>query len=487
MNSYSINNSLRYSCLILFTKKFSLFLLLASAISLLWIGSVPAEAVKRPSTFADLVEKEKKSVVNIFTTKMVKTRPPVMFKRFPGHGDDLFKDFFGEDFFRQFGAPKERKERSLGSGFVIEPDGLIITNSHVVKGADEIKVKTSEEKSYIAKIVGTDPKTDIALIKIEVEEKLPAVILGDSDKLRIGDWVVAIGNPFGLEQTVTAGIVSAKGRVIGSGPYDDFIQTDASINPGNSGGPLFNVDGKVVGINTAIVAAAQGIGFAIPINIAKDLMPQLKEKGKVIRGWLGLMIQKITPEMAEMFKLKTEEGALVGDVVSGGPSDKAGLKRGDVITRYDGKDISDFRELSRLAAATPVGKNVKIVLVRNGKEKAYNVELGEFPEEETEAKSEETLKKFGLGLQALTPELAQSFGYDKDTKGILVSDVEPGSAADDAGIRQGDVIIEINRQKVESMEETLEAIDREGKDKSTLFLVKRGRSTLYLVINPAME
>jgi len=481
MNSYGINNDRGYS----FMKKCSLFLLLTLSISLLWIGNIPAEAVARPNSFADLVEKQKKAVVNVFTTKMVKTGPPIMFKGLPGHGDDLFKNFFGEDFFRQFGAPHERKEKSLGSGFIIDSDGLIITNSHVVEGADEIQVKTSEEKSYTAKIVGTDPKTDIALIKIEPDKRLPAVTLGDSDKLRVGDWVIAIGNPFGLEQTVTAGIVSAKGRVIGSGPYDDFIQTDASINPGNSGGPLFDVDGKVVGINTAIVAAAQGIGFAIPINVAKDLMPQLREKGKVSRGWLGLMIQKITPEMAEIFK--TEKGALVGDVVSGGPSDKAGIRRGDVVIRYDGKDISDFRELSRLAAATPVGEKVKVVLIRDGKKKTYTVKLGEFPEEGSEAKSGETLEKFGLSLQVLTPELAQSLGYDKDTKGILVSGVEPGSAADEAGIRQGDVIIEINRQRVATMEETLAAIDREDKDRSTLFLVKRGRSTLYLVVNPAKE
>jgi serine protease Do len=445
-----------------------LFFLLALSSALIfpiW-KNAPVEAADRPASFADLAEKEKKSVVNIFTTKMVKTRP-------------LFKHFGG--------IPKERKEKSLGSGFIVEPDGLILTNSHVVKGADEIKVKTSGEKTYPAKIIGTDAKTDIALIKIEPDEKLPVVSLGDSDKLRVGDWVIAIGNPFGLEQTVTAGIVSAKGRVIGSGPYDDFIQTDASINLGNSGGPLFDINGKVIGINTAIIATGQGLGFAIPINMAKDLMPQLKEKGKVVRGWLGLLIQKITPEMAKMFKLKQEEGALVGDVVSGGPAEKAGIKRGDVVINYEGENISDYRDLSRLAAATPVGKEVKIVLVRDGEEIKITVKIGEFPEEGVETKEKETLKKFGLNLQTLTPELAQSFGFDKDTKGILVSDVEMGSPADEAGIRQGDVIIEINREKVTKMEDAQQAITKGEKEKSTLFLIKRGKSTLYLVVNPAEE
>ncbi len=449
-----------------------------------------AEAAARPASFADLAEKEKKSVVNIFTTKMVKTRSPMMFKNMPGHGkqNDLFKHFFGDDLFKHFeGTPKERKEKSLGSGFIVESDGLILTNSHVVKGADEIKVKTSADKTYSAKIIGTDDKTDIALIKIEPDEKLPVASLGDSDKLRVGDWVIAIGNPFGLEQTVTAGIVSAKGRVIGSGPYDDFIQTDASINLGNSGGPLFNINGKVVGINTAIIATGQGLGFAIPINMVKDIMPQLKERGKVIRGWLGLLIQKITPQMAKMFKLKQEEGALVGDVVSDGPSAKAGIKRGDVVIKYGGENISDYRDLSRLAAATPVGKEVTIVLVRDGEEIKITVKVAEFPEEGIQIKDKETLEKFGLNLQTLTPELAQSFGFDKDTKGILVSEVEMGSPAEEAGIRQGDVIIEINREKVMNMEDAQTAITKGEKEKSTLFLIKRGKSTLYLVVNPEEE
>lgn len=465
------------------------------------------EAAERPVSFADLVEKEKPAVVNIFTTKVVKRKPPTMFKRFPGfdgHGkhkgqgdrnnnndkENLFRHFFGEDFFdHYYGMPRKRKEKSLGSGFIIEADGLILTNSHVVKDADEIKVKISNGKTYTGKIVGTDSKTDIALIKIEPKEKLPTVTLGDSDKLRVGDWVVAIGNPFGLEQTVTAGIVSAKGRVIGSGPYDDFIQTDASINPGNSGGPLFDINGKVIGINTAIVATGQGIGFAIPINMARNLMPQLKDKGRVTRGWLGLLIQKITPDMAKIFKLEREEGALVADVIADGPAAKAGIERGDVVVSFDGKVVKDFRDLSRRAAATPVGKEIKVVVNRDGKEQTITVKLGEFPEDEFEAgtASGENLKELGLSLQNLTPKLAQSFGLDKDQKGTLVAEVKIGSPADEANIRQGDLIIEVNRQKVEKVGDVVQAISQGEKGKPVLFLIKRGRSTLYLVVNPAEE
>jgi serine protease Do len=447
--------------------------------------TTPAEAAERPASFADLVKKRKETVVNIFTTKTVKSPSPDVFRKFHGRGDskDPFRQFFGNDFFKRFYAPRQRKERSLGSGFIIESSGLIITNNHVVEGADEIKVKTSNGKSYLAKIVGTDPKTEIALIKIKPDKSLSATLLGDSDSLSVGDWVVAVGNPFGLEQTVTAGIVSAKGRVIGSGPYDNFIQTDASINPGNSGGPLFDTSGKVVGINTAIVPAGQGIGFAIPINMAKDIIPQLKDKGKVTRGWLGLLIQEVTPEMMEMFNLKREEGALVADIVPDGPAGKAGIKRGDVIISYDGKTISDFQELSRRAAMTKVGKKVKVIAVRSGKKKTFTVFIGEFPDKEPGAMYKETSKELGLSLQNITPKLAQSFGLDKDQKGALVANVEMGSPAHEAGVRQGDIIIEVNRQPVENVGEAIEVIAEAEEEKSVLFLIKREKSTLYLVVN----
>ena len=288
-------------------------------------------------SFSQLVNHVKPTIVNISTTTVV--TGPDMQDRFMGPVNP-FKDFFGEDFFDKFfgNSPRrERKQKSLGSGFVIDREGYILTNNHVVEKASSIKVKLSDEKEYDAKIIGRDPKTDIALIKIDINHELPSATFGDSDKLEVGDWVVAIGNPFGLEHTVTAGIVSAKGRVIGAGPYDDFIQTDASINPGNSGGPLLNLKGEVIGINTAIASNGQGIGFAIPINVVQGLLPQLKSKGKIARGWLGVVIQKITPEIAKSFKLKEAEGALVSDVAEDGPAEKAGIKRGDVIISYDGK------------------------------------------------------------------------------------------------------------------------------------------------------
>jgi serine protease Do len=307
------------------------------------------------------VKRVKPSVVNISTTTLVKG--PDLYDRFFGQANP-FRDFFGEDFYERFFGDmpqREFKQRSLGSGFIIDRDGYILTNNHVVEKAQSIKVRLSDEKEYDAKVVGRDPKTDIALIKINTRQNLPVAPLGDSDSLEVGDWLIAIGNPFGLEHTVTAGIVSAKGRVIGAGPYDDFIQTDASINPGNSGGPLFNLNGEVVGINTAIVSGGQGIGFAIPINVAKELLPQLKTKGRVVRGWLGVMIQKVTPEIAKGFGLKESEGALVSDVMEGSPAEKAGIKRGDVIVSYNGKRIKEMDQLPKLVGTTEVGKKVKVV------------------------------------------------------------------------------------------------------------------------------
>jgi serine protease Do len=311
-------------------------------------------------SFADLAEKLKPAVVNISTTKTVKSggfRSPF------GQGSPFDRNFGGEDFFeRFFGDIPQRqfKQKSLGSGFIISHDGYIFTNNHVVEQADKILVKLSDGKEYEAKVIGKDAKTDIALIKIKPSDNLPIVETGDSDKLRVGDWVIAIGNPFGLEQTVTAGIVSAKGRVIGAGPYDNFIQTDASINPGNSGGPLINLNGEVVGINTAIVASGQGIGFAIPINMARDVIPQLEKSGHVTRGWLGVGIQEVTPALAKSFGLKEEKGALVSQVSKGGPADKAGIEQGDVILEFDGKTIAEMKDLPRIVASTPVGRTVAV-------------------------------------------------------------------------------------------------------------------------------
>jgi serine protease Do len=396
-----------------------------------------------------------------------------------------FRDFFGEDFVDKFfgNSPrKERKQKSLGSGFIIDREGYILTNNHVVEKASSIKVKLSDEKEYDAKIIGRDPKTDIALIKIDVNHELPSATFGDSNKLEVGDWVVAIGNPFGLEHTVTAGIVSAKGRVIGAGPYDDFIQTDASINPGNSGGPLLNLKGEVVGINTAIISSGQGIGFAIPINVVQDLLSQLKSKGKIARGWLGVVIQKITPEIAKSFKLKEAEGALVSDVMEDGPAEKAGIKRGDVIISYDGKNIKDSEMLPRVVAATEIGKKAKVGIIRDGKPLVIEVAIGELPEEGLKAsKKPEVEKDFGLVVQDITPEIAKHLNL-KDRRGVIATDVVPGSPAGDADIRSGDIIKEISRKPIQNMADFKAAIRNVNIKEGIVMLIKRENTTFYTVV-----
>ncbi len=433
-------------------------------------------------SLAGLVNEAKPSIVNISTTAVIRGpggQGPMMGPNNP------FKDFFGDDFFDKFfgnGGRREYKQRSLGSGFVIDKEGYILTNNHVVEKATTIKVKLSDEKEYDAKIIGRDPKTDIALIKIDVKQSLPVAVLGDSEVLQVGDWVVAIGNPFGLEHTVTAGIVSAKSRIIGAGPYDQFIQTDASINPGNSGGPLLNLKGEVVGINTAIVSGGQGIGFAIPINVAKDMLSQLKTRGKVARGWLGVVIQKMTPEIAKSFGLKESEGALVADVMDQSPADKAGIKRGDVIISYNGKKIKDNETLPRLVAATEIGAKAKIVLIRDKKQMEVSVVIGELQEEGLRAsKKTEIEKDLGLVVQDITAEIAKHLNL-KDKKGVIVTDVIPGSPAQEADIRSGDVIREIGRKPVRSVAEFKEAVKRSNVKEGIVMLIQRENATFYAVI-----
>ncbi|MEA1935355.1 MAG: Do family serine endopeptidase, partial [Thermodesulfobacteriota bacterium] len=364
------------------------------------------EDMRPPGSFADLAEKLKPAVVNISTTKVIKRGGIKRFK-FP-FGDDfpLNRFFGGDEFFRKFfgDIPEGAfKQKSLGSGFIISKDGYIFTNNHVVEKADKIKVKLSDGKEYDAKVIGKDAKTDIALIKIKPSNSLPVVEFGDSDKLRVGDWVIAIGNPFGLEYTVTAGIVSAKGRVIGSGPYDNFIQTDASINPGNSGGPLFDLKGKVVGINTAIITRGQGIGFAIPIKMAKGILSDLKTKGKVIRGWLGVSVQDITEDIAKKLGLKDAKGALVNDVFEGDPADRAGVKTGDIILEVNGRKIKDTHELLRIVATLSVGKKIEVKILRDGKEKSLRIVIAEREKGEKLASAEKVKKHFGMTVQEITP------------------------------------------------------------------------------------
>jgi serine protease Do len=446
--------------------------------------------------FSGLAEHAAPSVVNISSTQEVKGSG-AFGPGGPGGGPggpggpgegDPFHEFF-EPFERFFGPPRRSpyKAKSLGSGFVIDAAGYIITNNHVVENADEIIVKLSTGKEFKAKVVGRDQKTDIALIEIKGASDLTPLVLGDSDNLKVGQWVVAIGNPFGLENTVTAGIVSAMGRHINQGPYDNFIQTDTAINPGNSGGPLLNTKGEVVGINTAIFSRGGGnigIGFAIPISLAKEIVPQLKEKGHVTRGWLGVMIQKVTPDIAESLGLTEAKGALVADVVKDGPAEAAGLKQGDVIVEYDGKPVTDSAELPLLVARTPVGKSVKVKVLRDKGTESFTIKIAELKEEETAQAGTGTTEDLGLTVQTLTPDLAENLGLDRSLKGVVVTQVEPSAPASEAGLRRGDVILEVNRQVVKDVDAYRKATKAAGKGKSVLFLVRRGDNTIFLAVKP---
>ncbi len=402
-------------------------------------------------------------------------QPPSPFGPGPGPGP-----FGGPGGPRGPRAPTPRQ--GLGSGFIVSDDGFIITNNHVVEDADEIKVTLVDERDFKARVIGRDSKTDIALIKIDVPGvKLTPVKLGDSDKLEVGEWVLAVGNPFGLDHSVTAGIISAKSRVIGAGPYDDFLQTDASINPGNSGGPLVNMMGEVVGISTAIVAQGQGVGFAIPINVAKQLLPQLREKGMVSRGWLGVVIQRVTPELAKGFNLPEDKGALIADVMKGSPAEKAGLKRGDVVVEFNGTVIKEVNDLTKRVAASAIGSEARVTVIRDGKRVMVPVALGEMPAEPREAKAEPAERRLGMSLQELTPELARQLELKEQT-GVVVTDVEQDSPAARAGIEQGDIIQEVNRQRVASVKDFEAALSKSAGNDPVLVLVKRDEGAFYLPI-----
>ena len=438
-----------------------------------------------PASFANLVDEVKNAVVNISTTQVVEGNPLMPFL---GPGSP-FGHFFGMNPKEFFGNQPQGKMKThaLGSGFIISSDGLILTNNHVVAKATEIKIKLLTGKEYDAKLVGRDSKTDLALIKVTPDNDFPKpVVLGDSDAMRVGDWVMAVGNPFGLGNTVTTGIISAKSRILGEGPYDDFLQTDAAINPGNSGGPLFNMQGQVIGINTAIIAQGQGIGFAIPINMAKELLPQLK-KGKVIRGWLGIMIQDITPELAKSFGLKSTKGVLVSDVVQGSPAEKAGLLRGDIILRFDGKEIKNAHMLSQMAAATAPNTQAKIDLLRNGEEKTISVELGTMPEGEQNIVSPEEKSDWGMRVQELTPQLAHQLGLEPGTTGVVISEVNNGSPAAAAGLRPGDLITEVNREAIKNLNDYQQALHKVKKSENLLLLIKRAGGSFYTVLTPSTD
>jgi len=441
--------------------------------------------------FVEIAKKQNPAVVNVSTKAKAETAHKNFRVPRPGPGQNKSPDPFRDFYDRFFGErPNQRPKRGMGSGFVIDKEGHILTNYHVIEGAGEIVVILDDngtEKEYTATLVGSDPKTDIALIKINREsgdnKDFPFLRLGSSENLEVGEWVVAIGNPFGLSHTVTVGVVSALGRSIGAGPYDEFIQTDASINPGNSGGPLINIEGDVIGINTAIISGNTGgnvgIGFAIPIDIAKGILKDLRERGTVTRGWLGVMIQKITPDLAKSFGLSQSEGALVGDVLPDGPAAKGGVKRGDVIVMFDGQQVKDMEDLPKIVAATRPNSVVDVEVIRDGSRMTLSVsiELLEDSQETVVAKAD----PLGLQVQDITEELAQSLKLES-VEGVLVSDVTAGNAAAEAGIRRGDVISEMNRSIVKDMRDYQNLMASVQKGSSVLFLVKRGGSTIYIAV-----
>ena len=469
------------------TNSVRLYFFIVCLIALALAGSVSATMAQTssilpeaPGSFSQLAKDISPSVVNISVVKIVKGRQ--MAPSMPFGPDDPFRDFFDRFFGDQM--PRDFKQRGLGTGFIIDKEGYILTNNHVVEKADEIKVRLDNEKEFSATVVGLDPKTDLALIKIKPgNTSIVPLPLGNSDKLEVGDWVVAIGNPFGLGNTVTAGIVSAKYRHIGSGPYDNFIQTDASINPGNSGGPLVNISGEVVGINSAIFSqtgGSIGIGFAIPINMAKDLLPQLK-KGKVVRGWLGVMIQNISPELVEKLNLKDDKGALVGHVSEGGPAEKAGIARGDVIVSFDGKDVKNSSELPIMVASTPVGKTVDVDVIRKGKIKTFKVKIEELEGEQKPKEAGEARPTLGLTVAKITPEIARNLGLS-ETGGIVVVNVENDTPAQEAGVEQGDIILEVDQTQIKTVEQFNQKISAYKAGSTILLLVRRGDGTLYLTL-----
>ncbi|HWR59324.1 MAG TPA: DegQ family serine endoprotease [Thermodesulfovibrionales bacterium] len=435
---------------------------------------------KASQAMAEVASAVKPAVVNISSTQIIKT--PGM--QSPFFNDPFFKRFFGDEF-GHMEKPRERKQASLGSGVIVDGRGYILTNNHVIKGASEIKIRLSDKREFVGKVIGVDPKTDLAVVKIEASN-LPALKWGNSDKLRPGDMVLAVGNPFGLSQTVTSGIVSATGRAnVGIADYEDFIQTDAPINPGNSGGALVNVRGELVGINTAIFSTSggyQGIGFAIPSSMARVVMDSLVNEGKVVRGWLGVSIQQVTPELAKQFSLSDERGVLISDVSENSPAEKAGLQRGDVITEFDGRPVDEPTGLRNMVAGTPLNKEVKIRVIREGELKTFEAVIAELPSEmqKTPGKFDNLLN--GVSVQNLTPDKRKSLGISKNLNGVIVADIEEGSSA--AGmLATNDVILEINRKKIHSMKDYEAVVSKIKSDQNILVLIYRNGSTIYLTLS----
>lgn len=471
-------------------------LIISSRFDLINTGS----AINRPSlkvspaltelsnALADIASAVTPSVVNISTTKTVKQENPL----YPFFEDPFFKRFFGEPD-GGGGKFREFKERSLGSGVIVSHDGYIVTNNHVVEGASEIKVVLPDKSEYKGKVIGSDPRSDVAVIKIDAKN-LPALPWGNSDELRAGEMVMAVGSPFGLSQSVTTGIISAVGRAnVGITDYEDFIQTDAAINPGNSGGALINMKGQLVGINTAIFSRTggyQGIGFAVPVKIVKQVMDSLIKTGKVVRGWLGVSVQDVSPQLAKQFGVENAEGALVGEVVKGSPAEKAGIKRGDVIVGVDGRKVEDSGHLRNMAASTNVGSHLKLDIIRDKNRLTVDVEVGEQPKEAQVSQGgagvpETPSALTGVTVQDLTPEMMDKLGLGKDVTGVVVITVEQGSAADEAGLARGDVILSINKKPVKNTKNYNSIVSKLKKEEPVLLLINRQGSVLWMSIGPA--
>jgi len=431
--------------------------------------------------FVEVAKKVQPSIVNITIEKTITMRP------WDRYGEDFFKGSPFEDFFKGFGfSPREKgkeyqqKQRSGGSGVIVDKEGYVLTNNHVVEGADKVKVRLNDGREFIATVKGQDSRTDLAVLNIKAKD-LPVATLGDSDKLEVGEWAIAIGSPFGLEHTVTVGVISAKGRSgLGTGTYEDFIQTDASINPGNSGGPLINIDGEVVGINAMIIQPGTGIGFAIPINMAKQILNDLIKQGKVVRPWLGISVQDLTTEMAEQFQVKEKEGVIVAQVHQGTGAEKAGLVSGDIIKSVDEKAIKNTNELVKEIQKKKVGQKVKLSVVRDGKPMTIEVTTTSMPDKPEAIKEKEVEEKLGAGVQELTPPLAARYRISSEIKyGVIVIGVEEGSPADDMGLQEGDVILEINRKKIETTKDFEKAVMDINLEKGIVFRLHRRGNTFY--------
>jgi serine protease Do len=479
---------------------------LAAAAALgLALAAGAAEAAPPPLSFADLAAKVTPAVVNISSSHVVTGRrgvPGLPFEFPPGSPFEEFFKKFREQQRGQGDTPSKEKVTALGSGFIIDPSGYVVTNNHVVDQATDIQVTLTTGEQYSAKLIGTDPKTDLAVLKISADKPLPAVVFGDSDVTRVGDWVMAVGNPFGLGGSVTVGVISARSRDIHSGPFDDFLQVDASINQGNSGGPTFNLDGQVIGINTAIATpngGSVGIGFAIPSNMAKPVIDQLRLHGTVERGWLGVQIQKVTPEIAAAVGLKAPAGALVAEVQPNSPASRAKVKQGDIILNFNGREVGEMRDLPRLVAAVKAGTTVDLVVWRNRSREMLSVEIGKLKEEK-EASADDSSgsdegkaagavvghvsKLLGAKLASLTPKTRQQFNIADDVQGVLVTDVDADGPAADQGLRPGDVIQEVGQAKVEAPRDVDNATQaaREAKQQAVLILVNRGGDQIFVAI-----